>query len=354
MPKIFGVATSVPPYRISQGDVRDFAGELFRGACFDIRRLLPVFENTNISQRHFCVDYEWFQASHSFAEKNRTYLQSGVKLAEKAVADVCRQAGVPPDSIGHIFFISTTGISTPSIDAHLFNRLKFRSSILRTPIWGLGCGGGIAGIIRASDWLKGYPKETALVVALELCGLTFVPGDLSKSNFIATSLFGDGCGAVLMAGDDCPIDTPRMLSIEATGAVTWQDTLDIMGWEILDDGLKVVFSRSIPHIVSHSARPAMLEFLSKNGLSMADIGYFLSHPGGARVIEAYKDALGLEERQVESMWEVLNNYGNMSSATIFFVYDHFLRSDRYRRGERVFSTALGPGFFSEMMLASCC
>ena len=208
-------------------------------------------------------------------------------------------------------------------------------------------------MIRASHWLKAFPEETALVVALELCGLTFIRNDLSKSNFVATSLFADGCGAAVLAGDQSTMGNGSGLLIEGTAAVTWENTLEIMGWEIVDGGLKVLFSKSIPRVVHSSARPVVVGFLEERGVAMSDVRHFLSHPGGAKVIEAYKDALGLEESQVRSMREVLSGYGNMSSATILFVFRHFLDSGEYRRGDRAFGTALGPGFSSEMMLMRC-
>jgi alkylresorcinol/alkylpyrone synthase len=355
MPSILSVSTAVPPHKFSQDDVRRLAGQLFNAASFDIAQMQAVFANTTVRERYFCVDMNWFEEDHSFARKNRIYLEKGLELAESAVSAVCRSAGISPREVDHIFFISSTGISTPSLDAHLFNRLKFNGAILRTPIWGLGCGGGIAGIGRAADWLRAYPEKTALVVCLELCGLTFIRNDLSKSNFIATSLFGDGCGAVLLVGDrHAAIQRPvHGLSIAGTGSVTWEDSLDVMGWEIADEGFKVVFSKSIPDIVQQSARPAVMKFLEQHGLSLKDIRYFLAHPGGAKVIEAYKQALGLEERQLKSMRAVLAAFGNMSSATVLFVIEHFLRSSDYRKRDWVLSTALGPGFFSEMALARC-
>jgi len=355
MPSIVAVSTAAPPHKFGQNDVRRLAGQLFSAASFDVEEMQAVFANTTIRERYFCVDMSWFEEDHSFAQKNQTYLEKGVELAEKAVSDVCRSAGISPQEVDHIFFISSTGIATPSLDAHLLNRLRFKGSILRTPIWGLGCGGGIAGIGRASDWLRAYPEKTALVVCLELCGLTFIRNDLSKSNFIAASLFGDGCGALMMAGDHhARSQNPAHgLSIEGTGSVTWEDSLDVMGWEIADDGLKVVFSKNIPDIVQQSALPAAMEFLEQHGLSLKDIRYFLAHPGGAKVIEAYKQALDLEEWQLKSMRAVLAGFGNMSSATVLFVLEHFLRSSDYRKGDRVLSTALGPGFFSEMVLFRC-
>ncbi len=353
MPYIVDIGTAVPNYKVSQDHVRQFAGRIFRKASFELDRLLPIFKNTRISERHFCFGEDWFETERTFPEKNHVYLKHGVELAERAIRDALSRTNVPADRIGHIFFISSTGISTPTIDAHLFNRVGLKSSVLRTPIWGLGCAGGVAGIIRAADWLRAYPDAIALVVALELCGLTFIRGDLSKSNFVASSLFADGCGAVVMAGDSLKGDWAHTISIQAASSVTWPDTLDIMGWEIVEKGLKVIFSRSIPAVVSRAARPAILDFLRGQGLETADIAHFLAHPGGQKVIEAYRDSLGIEEDKLESMQEVLSKFGNMSSATVCFVLRHFLDSNRFRPGEFILSTALGPGFSSEVFLGRC-
>lgn len=355
MPEILAVGTAVPQHQMHQSEAVRFAEDVFGSQnAFDVQRLIPVFRNTTIRRRHFCMTMDWLRGEHSFSEKNREYISSGVDLAEKAIRTACEEAGMDPAEIGHIFFISSTGISTPSLDAHLFNRLRFRPSILRTPIWGLGCAGGVAGMIRAADWVRAYPKETALVAVLELCGLTFLSNDLSKSNFVATSLFGDGCGAMLVAGDESGRRRAGLrVSLEASGSVTWPDSLDVMGWEVVDHGLKVLFSKNIPRIVQTSARPAIEEFLKRNGLALGSIDHCLSHPGGARVIEAYQEALRLEDYQVAAMSRVLSRYGNMSSATVFFVYRDFLDSMDGRSGHRILSTALGPGFSSEMLLARC-
>jgi alkylresorcinol/alkylpyrone synthase len=355
MPSIIGVGTSVPRHKVPQEKVRNFARQLFDRSDLNVERLVSIFEHTTVRERYFAADIDWFKEEHGFAEKNRIYQEIGIELAQHAVLDACRAIDLPPGEIDHVFFISSTGIATPSLDAHLFNRLKFKESILRTPIWGLGCGGGVAGIARAADWLKAHPDKTALIIVLELCSLTFIKNDLSKSNFVATALFGDGCGAIIMAGDDHESlqRTPRRLSIEAAGSVTWPDSLDVMGWEVADEGLKVVFSKSIPQIVKQSARPAVHSLLKQKGLGTQDIRYFLSHPGGAKVIQAYQDALELNEEQVRSMKKVLAAFGNMSSATVVFVFEHFFRFSECRTGDWVLSTALGPGFFSEMVLFRC-
>jgi alkylresorcinol/alkylpyrone synthase len=193
----------------------------------------------------------------------------------------------------------------------------------------------------------------ALVIAVELCSLTFIRDDYSKSNFVATSLFGDGAGAVLLGGDDCRIAAPRMLAVAASEAITWKESLEVMGWDLNPDGLKVLFSRDIPTIVYKLAKPAVLAFLSKQGQDFASLAAFLSHPGGAKVIRAYETALEIPPEKTRHMWNVLKKFGNMSSVTVFFVLSEFMKSADYQTGSKIFSSSLGPGFSSEMVLGAC-
>jgi alkylresorcinol/alkylpyrone synthase len=353
MPHIIDIEPVVPGYKIDQKSALGFVSNLFLNSSLEIDRLLPIFRNTYIESRYSCVSLEWFKENHSFDEKNHLYLENAIKLCEQAVTAVVDRVGISPHDIGHIFFVSTTGISTPTVDAYLFNKLNFSPSIRRTPIWGLGCAGGISGIARAADWLKAYPKQIALVVTVELCTLTFIREDLSKSNFIATALFGDGAAATLLGGDECQAITPHMISVISSEVVTWKESLDVMGWEIDPYGLKVLFSKDIPSIVYKSAKPTILDFLDKHNLSLDDIDAFLSHPGGAKVILAYQEALKLSKEKTKYMLDILRRFGNMSSATVLFVLDKFLKSNDYKPGKRLLSCSLGPGFSSEMMLGLC-
>jgi len=343
MPALIKIATAQPPHSVGQDLARDFAKRLFGKHRGDIGRLLPVFGNSEIRSRH----------PHTFREKNEAFIRHAEALITRAIADVCRSSGVEPEELDHIFLVSTTGFATPSLDARVLNTLPLPPTILRTPVWGLGCAGGVAGLGRAHDWLLAYPDRLAVVVAVELCGLTFLHDDFSKSNFVATALFGDGCGAALLAGDRHPARTRGVLSIEATGSYTWPNTLDVMGWDLTDEGLKVIFSTSIPHLVANGTRVPVSDFLSRNGLAIDEIGAFLSHPGGAKVIEAFEQAFNLSPAASASMRAALRDHGNMSSATVYYVLDHFLRSDLPVSGLPFLSTALGPGFSMEMVLGRC-
>jgi alkylresorcinol/alkylpyrone synthase len=345
--RIRSVATAVPSHRISQQAAQQFCRSLFHESFPDIDRLLPVFGNSLVENRYFSVPEEWFEADHSFTEKNHQYIETAIELGAAAISSCLRNADLTPHDIDHLFFVSTTGMATPSIDARLINILKLRPNVRRTPIWGLGCAGGVAGLSRAYEYTVAFPRERALILAVELCGLTFQRNDLSKSNLVATSLFGDGAAAVLVSGAETGDAGPRILASRST---LWYESLDVMGWDINDRGLKVLFSRDIPGIVRSLALPALLEFLTAQGLALDGLGHVVAHPGGAKVIEAYEQALGLTEGKMDRARAILRKYGNMSSPTVLFVLEDFIRTQAIRPDEYGLITALGPGFSAEMML----
>jgi alkylresorcinol/alkylpyrone synthase len=345
--RIRSVATAVPGHRIGQQSAQQFCRALFHETFPDIDRLLPVFSNALVENRYFSVPKEWFENDHSFAEKNHQYVKTALELGEAVISSCLQKADLRPQDIDHLFFVSTTGLATPSIDARLINSLKLRPNVRRTPIWGLGCAGGVAGLSRAHEYTIAFPRERALVLALELCGLTFQRNDLSKSNLVATSLFGDGAAAVLVSGAETGDAGPRILANRST---LWYESLDVMGWDINDRGLKVLFSRDIPSIVRNLALPVILEFLAAQGLALHDLGHIIAHPGGAKVIEAYEQALGLTEDKMDRARAILRKYGNMSSPTVLFVLEDFVRAQAIRPDEYGLITALGPGFSAEMML----
>ncbi|KEO84602.1 type III polyketide synthase [Tumebacillus flagellatus] len=353
MPVIAGVGTAVPPHLITQNQCRDFARRLFGGAFRDIDRLLAVFESAQIETRHFAAPIEWFEASHSFAEKNTLYLTHAVKLAAEAIRACLQKTNLAPEDIDHLVFVSSTGIATPSLDAHLFNELGLRQNLKRTPIWGLGCAGGTAGLARGYDLALAHPGETVLVCALELCGLTFLHGDRSKSNLIATSLFADGCAAVLLLGDDAARQHPELAEnaprILGSASTIWPDTMDVMGWDVQEEGLKVVFSKDIPSIVESKIRPQIERFLQDQQLSRADLRAFIAHPGGMKVLQAYQEALDLPDELLHYSRTILRTHGNMSSCTVLFVLAQELQKP-HQPGEHGLALSLGPGFSCEQVL----
>jgi len=204
MSRVISIATAEPATRVGQEEVKEFAREIFSQCRGDVDRLLSVFDNTSILSRHFTEDKSWYGKQHGFAERNTFYIQSAVRLSEECSMKYLDVAGLNPTDIHHVIFVSSTGLSTPSIDARLFNSLKFNKHVRRTPIWGLGCAGGAAGISRALEYTKAMPTHAVLLIAIELCGLTFKKDDYSKNNLVSTSLFSDGAAAAVIVGNVDP------------------------------------------------------------------------------------------------------------------------------------------------------
>lgn len=351
MAVIQAIGTAVPPYIFPQAEVSELVQEIFASVS-NLERYLSIYQNTGITKRHFVVPKEWFRNEHSLAEKNKMYVQEAITLSEKAIRNCLEQVKVSVSEIDHLIFISSTGIATPSIDAHLCQRIGFSQHIKRTPIWGLGCAGGAVGLSRAYEYVRAFPTHRALVIAVELCGLTFLRNDRSKSNIVATSLFADGAAAVLIAGEQVSmLDTIQGPKILGSMSTIFPHSLDVMGWELNDEGLKVIFSRDIPTIVNEVVYKNITDFLATQKINLQDIDHFILHPGGKKVLDAYEAALGIGTEKTHVAREIIEEYGNMSSATILFVLQrHLSKAGPINSGDYGLLAALGPGFSSECLL----
>lgn len=358
MAKIASVGLCIPPYKLTQEATVQFAREMFQNSFQEIERLLKVFENGQIRERYFSMPLEWFYNEHSFAEKNNIFIEKAVQFGVSAIKEcletpTCLGKQVPYEEIDAIFFISTSGLSTPSIEARIMNQLPFHKHCKRIPIWGLGCAGGASGLARAFEYCRAYPKEKVLVLSVELCSLTFQKNDHSKSNLVGTSLFADGVACVLVCGAEVPLlrknGNTFLPTIFETQSTLMADSENVMGWNVRDEGFFVIFSRDIPSIVRTWVRGSVERFMLEQSLSLHDIHHFVAHPGGKKVLEAYVEALRLTPDKIKIPLEVLSNFGNMSSATIFYVLKKFLESQA-RQGDLGLAVAVGPGFSTEFLL----
>ena len=352
-PRLIALATAVPPYVILQEDVKRLAGRLFSAAIGPGSRLLDVFENAHIEKRHLCVPLEWLNEPHPFGECNDLYIKNASLLGGEVARGALERAGLVARDIDHIVFVSSTGLATPSMDAILCNQLGCRVDIRRTPIWGLGCAGGAVGLARARDFALADPSARVLLIALELCSLTFQPQDVSKRNLIAASIFADGAAAAVVVGSEVARRedaSHRDLELVASQSILWKDTLDVMGWTVDGDGLHVVFSRDIPAIVREHVRPSLSAFLDRCGLAMDDVEHMVTHPGGVKVLGAYAESLGLAPERLRHARDVLREYGNMSSPSCLFVLERYRAARAIGAGEHAVVSALGPGFSAEYVL----
>lgn len=339
-PRLLGIATAVPPFRLRQSDVARSTADLFKTSYDDFERLMPVYENAAIKSRYSCVPISWYSEPHGLKDRNALYIENAVNLLEDAAGRALAQAGLDPVDVDAVISVSTSGIATPSLDALIVERMNLRRDVERLPIFGLGCAGGVIGLARAGQMAISRPGSHVLLLVVELCGLTFRRNDHSKSNVIATALFGDGAAAVVLTSETTADSSAPIL--RAWGEHTWVGTLDVMGWNVEDDGLGVLFSQDIPGIVRRDYRAALDRFLAANDLSLGDIDRFAVHPGGAKVVDALEEGLGLEPGCLADSRAVLRDFGNISAATVLFVLKRILTGSK--PPGRILVSSLGPGF----------
>ena len=339
-PRLRSVGVAVPPHVLDQTEVRRYAASLF-GERHDIGRLLAIFENAGIRRRYSCVPIEWYAEPHGWVDRTAVYLDSAVALLEEVALKCLRDADLPREAIDAIVVVSTTGVATPSLDALLADRLQLRRDIRRLPIFGLGCAGGVTGLARAGDLARASPGSNVLFLVVELCALTFRRNDLDKSNLVATALFGDGAAGAIVS---CTGSGPHL---SAAGEYSWPNSLDIMGWDVEEDGLKARFARSIPSLVENDMATITRSFLARNNLQLCDIDRFACHPGGAKVLDALERAFELETGALVESRAVLRDYGNMSASTVLFV---LAGMNWQEPAKRTLLTALGPGFSATFLV----
>lgn len=312
----------------------------------------PVFlkrlhERAGVDSRYLVLPLEEYEKIITWGQANDYWIQAAQELGQQAICRALARTGFSGGDLGALFFVSVTGISSPSIDARLINRMHLSPHITRVPIFGLGCVAGAAGIARAADYVRAYPKQVAAVLAVEICSLTFQGDDLSVANLISSGLFGDGAAAVLVAGSEAESSGPEIL---ATRSVFYPDTEGVMGWSISEKGFRIVLSPDVPEVVKRHLGHDVDAFLEDEGLTRAGIGSWVLHTGGPKVLDATAAALQLPSGALDASWHCLRNMGNLSSASVLTVLEEVMTNRRPPAGTYGLLAAMGPGFCSELVL----
>lgn len=340
-PKILSLATAVPPHVFETDMVRREARKIFSHSAELYDRLSPVFANSGIERRYSVCEPAWFFEQRGWPERTEQFLRGAKDLFRSAAGKALIEAGIEARDIGAIVTVSSTGIATPSIEAHMLVEMGFRTDVKRTPVFGLGCAGGVSGLSLAAELASASPGRKILLVVIEICSLAFRMDEMTKSNIVATAIFGDGAAAAVLC-----VGPKGLASIEHAGEHTWPETLDVMGWRVDPQGFGAIFSRSIPDLASRDLRPVADEFLARHELALNDVDQFSFHPGGAKVITALEQAFSLNEGTLQAERKILKNFGNMSAPTVMFVLNETLRAKQ--PGRRILG-ALGPGFTASFL-----
>ena len=347
-PAVLSVTRTLPDKYCPQEEFIDFFKRTWATKFYNLDRLEDLHRKVSVAGRHVAVGLAALDALDTFGKRNDAYITHAVDLGERAILEALAQAGLTPADVDHIFFVTVTGLATPSIDARLVNRLGLRPDVKRTPIWGLGCLAGAAGLARTADYLRAFPNEVAVLLSVELCVLTHQKEDLSIANIVASGLFGDGASAAVLVGcARAKAGTARVLTSRSS---FYPDTEDVMGWDISETGFRVILSPDVPAMVTRHFRADVDGFLSSHGLERADIAHWLLHTGGPKVLAAFQSTLELPEGALSRTWASLEQYGNLSSASVMFVLSELMESGAAAPGDYGLLAAMGPGFCAELVL----
>lgn len=346
-PRLRTVSRAVPAHYASQDQLISAFREHWAKEHFNLDRLEQLHRAVGVEGRHLALPLDQYLGLKTFAARNDAWIKVAVELGEHTVRDALTKAELKPTDLDAFFFVTVTGLATPSIDARLINRLGMRTDLKRTPIFGLGCVAGAAGTARAADYLRAFPTHRVLLLAVELCSLTLQREDISIPNIISSGLFGDGAAALIMCGADAPAAGPRVI---ATQSIFYPDTERTMGWDFVDGGFKVVLSAKVPELVSTHIRANVDAFLSAQGLDRSRIRHWIAHTGGPKVLQAFEVALELPKDALARSWKSLREVGNLSSASVLHVLSELLESGDGKPGDCGVLMAMGPGFCAELVL----
>ena len=350
--RIASVGRALPPNHYSQEELLAEFRRLWSERPTSARRLETLHRRVLVGGRYLALPLEEYYELETFGQANDAWIRVGEELGAEALEDALAAAGAAPSDVDALVFSSVTGVSTPSLDARLMNRLGMPPHLRRMPMFGLGCVAGAAGIARAADYLRAYPEQLAVLLSVELCSLTLQREDLSVANLIASGLFGDGAAAVVLVGsrrraNGASVRGPEIL---ASRSVFYPDSEGVMGWDISERGFRVVLSAEVPEMVRRHLRRDVDTFLAEHGYERGDVASWVAHPGGPRVLEVMAEALEIDNGALEPTWRSLREVGNVSSTSVLLVLRDTMERHRPEPGSLGVLLAMGPGFCSELVL----
>lgn len=342
---ILSVSTALPPYTLPREDVKRYMRAVFPVDERRLQAMFTVLDHSRIDRRYCIFPVEYFVEPRPLRQITAEYREHAIRLGRQAACAALARASLRPADIDLLVTVSCTGVIIPSLDAYLINDLGFRSDVRRLPITELGCAAGAASLAQAWQYLRAFPNRRVLVIAVELPTLTFQRGDLSQANLISCCLFGDGAAAAVVSGPAGP--GPRILGVET---FTFPHSLDAMGFDLRETGFHIVLAKEVPELIRSRIKDLVDSFLARFGLRRQDISAWVLHPGGQKLLSFVEQELGLAPADSAPSWDVLRDYGNLSSASVLFVLHEWLEKRRLAPGSYGLLAAFGPGFTAELVL----
>lgn len=349
MSKIVAVQSAFPSNYYSQAELTSGLLAYWGGGDFNPKMLERFHRSVKVSGRYLALSKDEYLNCREFEQRNNAWLKVGLELGKQAIEGILERLNLSAGAIDQLIFTTVTGLAVPSLDARLMNQIEFRKDLKRVPLFGLGCVAGAAGIARAHDYLVGHPKDSVILLSVELCSLTVQSQDFSLANMVSSGLFGDGAAAVLIVGDEHPLSDLGLKIIDSQ-SVFFSNTETVMGWDFTSDGFKIVLSGDVPKVAKEMISPPAKDFLRKNGLEISDITHWICHPGGPKVIDALEVGLGLAANALDSSRRSLSEIGNLSSTSVLMILKEHLETADIKPGSYGVIMAMGPAFCAEMVL----
>jgi alkylresorcinol/alkylpyrone synthase len=350
---IAATSTAVPPHVLSRDLVKEYFGRTFSLSGRRLKAMLEVLDNSRIDRRYSLFPVDYLVETRSLTQRNGEYQEHAIALARKVAEEALARANRKAADVDIIITVSCTGFMIPSVDAYLIPEMGFRADVRRLPITELGCAAGAVGLTRAWEYLRAYPGKTALLIAVELPTLTFQRKDLSQANLISCALFGDGAAAAVITSAPSRAPDGKVSSAPAiidSSSYLFPSSIDAMGFDLKDSGFHIVLSREVPQIIREKIGSLVDCLLSRHRLTREQIRAFVLHPGGQKLLSYMQQELDLCACQIQPSWDVLRDYGNLSSASVLFVLHEWMTRGEAKPGDRGLLAAFGPGFSAEMLL----
>jgi alkylresorcinol/alkylpyrone synthase len=348
MATITTTATAVPAHAFTQSEIAGILPDMFPLQGPELDELRASYARFAVDRRYSVLPLARFPERRPLAQSSDIYREHAVALGRRVAALGLERAGIGARDVDLLITVSCTGFIIPPLDAHLVNALGLRPDVRRLPITKLGCAGGGAALACAADYVSAHPDATALVVAVELCTLDFQPGILAPANLIATGLFGDGAAAAVVTSREGP--GVKGMRVRATRSHLITGSLDEMGFDLGGDGFHLTLSKHVPEILGAEVGGPLRALLAEGQVAPEDLSFFALHPGGRRILEQVEQALGVERDRTQPAWDVLREYGNLSSAAVLFVLHEWMEKRPRAVGERGVLAAFGPGLSAELLL----
>ena len=361
--RIVSIGTAVPEYLTLQNTILSFMHKEYQDPAAS-RKLNVLFHHSAINSRHSAVpDFSdtderfLFPLTHELpqvAERMDVYKQESLPLAVRAVNNSFKniKSSVAEFGITHLITVTCTGIYSPGLDIDLLQELDLPADVFRTSLNFLGCNAAFPALKIADSIVKSHTDARVLIVSVELCTLHFQPKN-NSDNLLSNTIFGDGAAAVIMVSESMAIEhNLKGFSLTGFYPILLKRGKGLMGWNITSINFEMILAAGVPEFLGEELEQVMGAVYEKLNLTIDTIDHWAVHPGGKKILDIVQRGLQLKNNELRYSYEVLNNYGNMSSPTILFVLNEIFKNNPVN-GETVFAMGFGPGISIETASIVC-